>query len=282
MSSDSIRINNLPLDTAPVDGDSFVFDGTAGVRRIPFSNLKGKATEELSAKVAPLLYNNAGAHNGIFRGKSLGTSFTAAQSAAITAGTFEDMYVGDYWTINGVVYRIAGFNIIKNCGDTVSITNNVCIVPDSSMGSKQMNSTDTTEGGYVNSEMRTTNLTDIKTIISTAFGSDHLITYRDVLANAVSNGQASGWVWYDCCVELMSEVMVYGTKVWGNSGYEVGCINEQLPLFRLNPESIHRRFYYWLRSVGSAAGFAYVSGNGLATNAGASYAFEVRPFFFVH
>ena len=51
-------------------------------------------------------------------------------------------------------------------------------------------------------------------------------------------------------VELMSEVMVYGTKVWANSGYEVGCINSQLPLFALAPEYIHRRFDYWLRGVG--------------------------------
>jgi len=42
------------------------------------------------------LVNNAGAHNSIYRGISLGTSVTTAQWNAIAAGTFEDMYIGDY------------------------------------------------------------------------------------------------------------------------------------------------------------------------------------------
>ena len=36
---------------------------------------------------------NAGAHNAIYRGKYLGTSVTAAQYAAIAAGTFDDLYI---------------------------------------------------------------------------------------------------------------------------------------------------------------------------------------------
>ena len=80
----------------------------------------------------------------------------------------------------------------------------------------------------------------------------------------------------------MSEVMVYGTKVWADSGYEVGCINSQLPLFALAPEYIHRRFYYWLRGVGSATYFARVSGYGDAGGDAASYSRGVRPLFFVN
>lgn len=80
----------------------------------------------------------------------------------------------------------------------------------------------------------------------------------------------------------MSEVMVYGTNVWANSGYEVGCINSQFPLFALAPEYIHRRFAYWLRGVRSAADFACVGTNGYATGYNASYSLGVRPFFFVN
>lgn len=76
--------------------------------------------------------------------------------------------------------------------------------------------------------------------------------------------------------------MVYGTNVWANSGYEVGCINSQFPLFALAPEYIHRRFDYWLRGVRSAAAFAYVGSGGYADYGGASYSRGVRPFFFVN
>lgn len=224
---------------------------------------------------------NAGYHNSIYRGKNLGNTVTDEMYASITAGTFDDMFVGDYFTINGGVYRIAGFNLIKNCGDNISVGNCVCIVPDGSMEQYAMNSTATSEGGYAGSEMRTTHLASIAETVETDFGSQHVISYRDMLTTAATDGQASAWDWNDCKVELMSEVMVYGTKVWGNSGYEVGCLNEQFPLFRLNPESIHRRFSYWLRSVGSAADFAYVYSRGYASYTNASSSSGVRPFFFV-
>lgn len=140
----------------------------------------------------------------------------------------------------------------------------------------------TTTGAYANSDMRTANLAQATQKIVNDFGSSHVMSYRDILPNATSNGQASGWAWYDCKVELMSETMVYGTKVWANSGYEVGCINSQFPLFALAPEYIHRRFSYWLRGVVSATGFCYVSYYGFAYSNTASASLGVRPFFFVN
>lgn len=222
---------------------------------------------------------NAGYHNSIYRGKNLGNTVTDEMYASITAGTFDDMFVGDYFTINGRVYRIAGFNLIKNCGDNISVGNCVCIVPDASMGNYAMNSTATTEGGYAGSEMRTTHLASVAETVETDFGSVHVLSYRDMLANA--DGEAFRFAWENCKVELMSEVMLYGTKVWGDGGYEVGCLNEQFPLFRLHPESIHRRFTYWLRSVGSAVSFSRVSGYGFADINSASASGGVRPFFFI-
>lgn len=308
----SKRIKDLTATTSVSDSDVIPVDSPSnGTKGITFSNLAsgilnkltGKTfSTDMGAKTLPAAINelyegsvrdNAGGHNSIFRGKNLGTSFTSAMSTAIKNGTFDDIYVGDYLTINGTVYRVAGCNLIKNCGDNVSIGNNLCLVPDSALYNAQMHNTDSggyesgsaandTTGAYANSDMRKKNLTQATNKIIADFGSDHVMSYRDILPNATSNGQASGWAWHDCKVELMSEVMVYGTKVWGNAGYEVGCLNEQFPLFRLNPESIHRRFTYWLRSVGSATSFALVNSSGYAGNTYASSAFGVRPFFFVN
>lgn len=305
------RIKDLSSTTSASDSDYLALDGTNGTKGITFGNLSdailNKVTSknytlDLGNKTIPAAINQlykgtvrdgAGGHNSIYRGKNLGTAYTSAMSAAIQNGTFDDLYVGDYLTINGRVYRVAGFNLIKNCGDNVSIGNNMCFVPDSALYNAQMHNTDSgayesgsvandTTGAYANSDMRTTNLANARQTIKGDFGSSHVITYRDILPNATSNGQASGWAWYDCDIELMSEVMVYGTKVWANSGYEVGCICEQLPLFRLNSEFIHRRADYWLRGVGSATYFAYVNNAGFANFAHASGAFGVRPFFFVN
>lgn len=214
-------------------------------------------------------------------------------SKAIQNGTFDDLFVGDYLTINGTVYRVAGFNLGKQIGDNTSMGNSMCLVPDSALYNAQMHNTDsgqytegaaanTTTGAYANSDMRTANLAQATQKIVSDFGSSHVMSYRDILPNATADGQASGWAWYDCKVELMSETMVYGTKVWANSGYEVGCINSQFPLFALAPEYIHRRFTYWLRGVGSATTFCCVGYAGHASDTTASYSIGVRPFFFVN
>lgn len=309
--ANTTRIKDLSSVTTPSDSDVIAVDGANGTKGITVESLSTIILNKLTSKTYGLdqgtkalptaineLYkssvrNNAAGHNSIFRGKNLGTSFTAAMSTAIQNGTFDDLYVGDYLTINNTVYRIAGFNIIKNCGDNVSVGNNMCLVPDSALYNAQMHNTDSgqyesgsvandTTGAYANSDMRTTNLAQATQKIVNDFGSSHVISYRDILPNATADGQSSGWAWYDCKVELMSEVMVYGTKVWANSGYEVGCINSQLPLFTLAPEYIHRRFSYWLRGVGSATGFALVLYSGYATSYNASNSFGVRPLFFVN
>ena len=56
--------------------------------------------------------NNAAAHNSIYRGKNLGTQFTAEMSANIKNGTFKDMYCGDYLVINGTAYRFMDFDYL--------------------------------------------------------------------------------------------------------------------------------------------------------------------------
>jgi len=242
--------------------------------------------------------NGAGAHNAIYRGKYLGSSVTAAQYAAISAGTFEDLYIGDYWTISGVNWRIADFDYYYHSGYDADnpdghygecLTHHVVIVPDRPLGNyKAMNSTDTTAGGYVGSEMRTTNMADAKGVIKAAFGEAHIMKHRNLLVNAVYNGYPSGGGWFDTDIELMNEYMVYGAPVFrpmcdGSRivyNYEIDC--KQLNLFRHRPDFIYSdawRFDYWLRDVVSAARFAHVGYAGRAHYHGASYALGVRPAF---
>ncbi len=45
-----------------------------------------------------------------------------------------------------------------------------------------------------------------------AFGS-LVLTHKDIFVNAVTNGHPSGVTWVDSDVELMNEIMVYGTFV---------------------------------------------------------------------
>lgn len=240
---------------------------------------------QLKTDIAPLLYNNAGAHNAVYRGKNLGTSVTAEQWAAIADGTFTDIYIGDYWEIGGVIYRIAAFDYYYKTGDTPCNTHHVTLVPDGTMYHHAMNDTNVTTGGYVGSKMYTTGLDNTKTTINNAFGSAHILTHRQLLCNAVSNGKPSGGSWYDSTVELMTEQNMYGGKMLGagNDGSAVPELytvdKSQYPLFAFRPDLISNRNWFWLRDVVSAAHFASVSDDGSASCNSASATSGVRPAF---
>lgn len=231
--------------------------------------------------------DNAATHNMVYRGKALGSSVTSEQWAAIKAGTFKDLYLGDYWTIGGVDYLIAAFNYWLSCGDTACTENHLLVVPRNNLYTASMNSSNITTGGYVGSEMYKTGLAQAKTTINSAFGSAHILNHRQYLVNAVTNGAPTGTDWYDSTVELMNENMVYGGRQFspmpnGATDPWNACRNytinkSQLPLFHLAPWLICNRNWYWLQDVVSAAYFALVDSLGLADCNGAGYAGGVRP-----
>lgn len=257
-----------------------IHDGN-GVKVITVENLhKGLQTDIDS--VRNVLADGAAAHNCIYRGKNLGTSVTAKQYAAISSGKFTDLYIGDYWVIKGVTYRIAAFDYYYNCGDTNFTKHHVVIVPDTFLYKAQMNTSNVTTGGYTGSAMYKSNLAQAKTTIKAAFGSAHVLTKRELLTNAVNGNTPSGWAWFDSDVELMNEVQAYGSVALGahdGNGYNVASGDGQFPLFMFDRTKLHNREDYWLRDVASATTFSLVGSGGYASSAYASYSLGVRPAF---
>ena len=275
------------LTEAADDAKLFIHDGT-GMKCISAGNLKKDIKALVNAAqstIDAIATTGAGAHNSIYRGKNLGTSVTAAQYAAIKAGTFDDMYIGDYWVIGGVTYRIAAFDYYYQTGDTSCTSHHVTLVPDGNMYTHCMNDTNVTTDAYVGSKMYTEGLNQAKETINSAFGSAHILNHRQYLQNAVTDGYASGASWYDSTVELMTEQNVYGGKVFGNCQNGTALPNSytvdksQYPLFAFRPDMISNRAWFWLRDVVSAAYFASVSNGGYAHCNGVSYAGGVRPAF---
>lgn len=294
ISIETKKVTELTAFTTPTDSCLIpIHDGT-GLKKITFANFRAKAVEGTEAKIAPLLFNNAGAHNAIYRGKSLGSTVTTAQYTAIKAGTFDDLYIGDYWTIGGVNYRIAAFDYYLNSGDTSCTTHHVVIVPDTCLYNAQMHNTssggyeggaaNTTAGGYVGSDMYKSNLEQAKTTIKSAF-SGHVLKHRIYLTNAVANGRASGGAWCDSEVDLMCEQMVYGSGIFSpvsdgsNVPTNYRVEKSQLPLFQHEPSRICNRNNWWLRDVITASVFADVGDGGDAYSGTASDSLGVRPAF---
>lgn len=275
------------ITEAPDSAVLLIHDGN-GVKQISAANLKKDVKELINtaqATINAIATTGAGAHNAIYRGKYLGTAVTEAQWAAIKAGTFDDMYIGDYWTIGGVNYRIAAFDYYYRAGDTDMTTHHVTLVPDANMYTHVMNDTNITTGAYVGSKMYTEGLTQAKTTINSAFGEAHVLKHRQYLQNATTDGYASGGSWYDSTVELMTEQNVYGGKIFSNIQNGTALANSytvdksQYPLFAFRPDMISNRQWFWLRDVVSASRFAGVASNGNADCNLASSAGGVRPAF---
>ena len=232
---------------------------------------------------------NAGAHNCIYRGKFLGNSVTDLQYLEISNGTFNDLFIGDYWTINNVNYRIASFDYFCSMGDTYWPGHHAVIIPDSRLYETSMNVPNTTEQGYVGTLMYKSGLDEAKTIIKAAFG-EHIVKHRISLTTASTNGVASAEAFYDSEIELMCLSMVFGTGAFApvSTGVVVPsicCETTQLQLFQLNPRFIHPirdAQSYALRDIITSERFAYISWNGIPGYYSLpGNAFGVRPYFLI-
>ena len=253
-------------------------------------------------------------HNGIFRGKCLngnpatmypilpigntkylpGGGYTIEQVMTnIAAGNFEDIFPGDYFIdAENKVYRIAGLDTEWNKGDTPLTSHHAVIVTDFALTNMGWNPTNTTAGGYQASAVQAYCDGEGQSAIESVFGAAHVLTVRDLLssdmnASAASpgysawQGVASSWGWSSHKVRLMSEVEVYGAKVW-SGGYDIGTANEQFPLFRLMPQlATGLRYEYWLSGIAGAVYACYVGNYGDASNGGTSNALDVRVRFLV-
>ena len=136
-----------------------------------------------------------------------------------------------------------------------------------------MNDTNDTTGGYYNSYMHQSVIPTIDTNLATILG-NHLLARRALLSNAMNKdltsgagagwmGSTTGWDWYTVKSCLMSEVAVYGSKVFSSSFHDIGEDCERLPIFQFKGHSYTRQ-WFWLRAVASASDFAGASDGGNA------------------
>lgn len=255
----------------------------------------------VSAINATTIYDNAGAHNAIFRGKDITDYWNnGGASAAIAAGTFAGIYPGDYIcvpiTVNGATktYDI----VIGDCdyhlhrGDTETMAHHVLAFTRVHIGKEYMNATNTTAGGYIGSDMWKTILPKYTTAIKNAFGSSHILTHRELLSNAESDtvpsaagagwsGGATSWEWCNVDVNLFNEPMIYGCHPVSSSAFDIGDCNTQVAAMRHDKSlSFTHTYWCWLRAIVSSSSFAYARNDGGADFNSASNAdCGVRVYF---
>ena len=182
---------------------------------------------------------------------------------SIDNGTFSKAPVGGYFVINGHTYYLAHQDYWLNIG--LFSKHHVAMVYFSNrLG--QINSTSTTNGGYAGSDFWTGNngntaRADFRSQIQTDFGASHILTIKEHLSNAVTNGVVTGNAYYDTDVDLLSEEMLYGCKIMSPIG-ETPASKSQLKLFAQH--AIPGVYQMWLRNVCDSSRFAVKNGNGTA------------------
>lgn len=272
------------------DDDIFLLDGLNGTKTIEAKDLakeihrRSKFYDMLDYYEVPVEVRRR-----VFRGSFLGVAVTDAQFESISGGTFKGIFLGDYWAIDNRVYRIVDFNYWWNRGDYVNTNflNYVVIMPDNNLYNASMNDDNTTNGGYVGSKMYTTNLQQAKDLISSAFGSGHILSHREYFVNGTSNGKPQQGDWYDSLVDLPNEYMMYGHSAYqpvpDGSSVPINAVTidcTQLSLMSVAPKFINAsRDNSWLRDVVSTTRFALNSDNGSPNHNVASAARGVRPVF---
>ena len=148
-----------------------------------------------------LVPDGAPTHNNVFRGQNLG-ALNATHIANIQNGSFHDMFIGDYFSINGSNYVIAGINYKRHHGDNnMDLGNHLVLMPSdwsktptealNPNGSTThfMNDTDTTAGGFANTKLYKTYLPQIQQKLETDFGA-HLMNFRTIVSTHVEIGRA--------------------------------------------------------------------------------------------
>jgi hypothetical protein len=154
-----------------------------------------------------------------------------------------------------------------------------------------MNTENTTAGGYLGSKMWTEQMPKVAAGFEAAFGAAHILEHKEILSNAVDvnvkssgyngwSGASSTWAWSSVKANIANETMVYGTKSFSSSGYDVGDCCSQLAAFALNSSLISsKRQWWWLRAVASSSEFCIVGADGYAHHGGAVTSHGVRPYF---
>lgn len=284
-----VRIQDFGENTKPDTNNDFLMTFNDG------SESKTRLRDAFYSMVP----DGAQTHNNIFRGWNLG-ALNSTHIANIENGSFHDMFIGDYFSVNGSNYVIAGINYKRHHGDNMDLGNHLVLMPQGwsqtptqalapdNKTTHYMNDTDTTAGGFAGSKLYQTYLPQIQTKLESDFGAN-LMTFRTIVSTHVdASGAPDQAEWRDAKVSIPNEVMIYGTTLNGNnknsSWYNIGDENSQLPLMRLN--DVERNFNrigpIWFKDIHSASEFAYADFNGNTDRSLASNAWVgVRAFFLI-
>lgn len=181
--------------------------------------------------------------------------------------------IGDYFVgASGYYYHLADMDC--NYGgynnNAVVNTHHIGIVVDTKTSTEWLKSGTVTNysSSTLHSFLTDTALPKIKSDFTTLFGdwSSHLLA-RTELDNAIG-GWGTTWTGLaNCLICAMTEVQVYGARIFGADGNQTGTGCKQLEIFRkYRYNEIMGNTWWWLKSLYSASYACNASVSGAASN----------------
>lgn len=185
--------------------------------------------------------------------------------------------IGDYFVgQSGYVYHLADLNTFYGGYSAYSVLDipHIAIVVDTKTTSKWNNTNSTTSGyngSVLHSYLKGTVLNTIKSDMIALFGGstglEHLLSHQKLLTTAVS-----AWGWQTGqYISALSEVQLYGSRVWGIDGYQTGEACKPLEIFqKFKFNEIFGNQWFWLRDIVSSSSACDGVPGGVADHGGAS------------
>ena len=290
---------------------------TANAEKEVISGLTAKDSSNVSATDMAQLFANDGTPNGKITIPNLASGLGAALltrrnrlndfdlsvlKQAVADQNLEKygLRVGDYKTINGHDYVIAGLNCMKGVHSYTCTTDHVglIVIPHTTQAWNASGNTytgaDDRGAGYKNSDLHYYLKNTLLPLVETDLGASNLLGHYKLLSNAINqngvnrygeaSGCSSGWDWEaNCKICALSEAQVYGSTIWSSSGFDTGEAAQQLEVFqKFNKNEIFGNEYPWLRDVVSSSVAATVNHDGIAYNYPVSYAHYVTALILFH
>ena len=274
-----MKITEYPSVNEISDSNVFILDGDNGTKQIAASNLRYALFDGVPEM-----------HSNMYRGKNLGSTFTIEQKNSVQNGTFHDLWIGDYWHIGDIDYRIADFDYFYGKSTNSVNRHHLVIVPDQALYYAKMetDSNNLYAKGYTDSYMYKTGLENAKTTVLNAFQSNVITIKKLHVVSRTGSGISNSVRYDDVQVDLLDLYMALGTNEGTatiSSSIPTGPIYRQLKLFWLNNKAllIPDNKAWWTSSQNSATiGYMVVgvdSGNLIVKASNDSSEAGVRPFF---
>lgn len=259
------RITDFGTIESMGDTDVFLTDGASGTKIIEAQNVARAIFEKFPTM-----------HAQMFRGKNLGSSFSSSLMATIQSGAFKDLWIGDYWIIGGVTYRIVDFDYFMGVGAPVATSkHHLVVMPDKSLYARQFHDS-STANGYINSDIFKTGLQDAKTKFNAAF-QGNILSHPEQLSNAADGNGITGSIGTSVSVDLPSIEMMTGYNPY--QPYEVGTQGySQFSLFRLNRQLSIPDQTMATKTMYTNGRIARLTADGSLASWGLTNSYGIRPY----